>query len=942
MIDAPRNNIVTTQDYVKEGFAKIDRDLAFLMECFQEVLQEIGEMQIASRLPFIAVGKAARRHPRFSHSLGQAYSIAFQLLNMVEENTAAQMRRARASGSTAHPEPGLWLHYLNRLKQQGLKEPDICEQLARVRIEPVLTAHPTEAKRSTVLEQHRALYILLVLRENQMWTPDELNANRNEIKALLERLWRTGEVLLEKPSVAKERQTILYYLREIFPAVLPRLDTQLQQAWAHAGFDPDRLDDPENRPRICFGTWVGGDRDGHPFVTADVTAQTLNELRVQSLLVLHRHLSALPRTLSLSGERNSCPPRLLEGIRRLASTLGDRGDAAVARNPQEPWRQFSNLILERLPIQPTTTREGKLADWPGAYQTPRELSEDLLLLRDSLVESGARRLAEQDINPILRAVQVFGFHLATLDVRQNSAFHDKAMAQLMTAAGLDGGEFSDWPESERIQFLTRELRSPRPFLHSSSPVGPQADAVLSCYRVLAAHIEKYGNSGVGSLIVSMTRRVSDLLTVYVLAREAGLARYTPQGLHCLVPVVPLFETLEDLQGSAGIMEAFLNHPVTRLSLKKIRQRQSEEVYFSTGFSGPPVQQIMIGYSDSNKDAGILASQWMLHKTQKQLVQVGDAADVHIRFFHGRGGTISRGAGPTHRFLEALPRHALGGDLRVTEQGETIAQKYANLITATYNLELLIAGSAATLLGNRAAAREEELFAASTEKLSALSARYYRELLHSEGFLEFFAKATPIDVLENSRIGSRPSRRTGSRTLDDLRAIPWVFSWTQSRYYLPGWFGAGSALEQLAESAPAEFQALRQAIAKWPFLRYVMTNIETNLASTDLDIMSRYAALVTNSRVRNKFFLIIEAEYERTHRMLDKVFGGGSMKARRPRMVATLQLRETALRTLHLQQIDLLKRWRRLRDNNQTAQANELLQDLLLSVNAIASGLRTTG
>jgi phosphoenolpyruvate carboxylase len=926
-------------DFVKTGFAKIDRDIEFLIGCFRDILLDLGEAEVAAALPFLNGTKIKPVASRFSSRVMQAYGVVFQLLNMVEENTAAQMRRARASLPRKQDEPGLWTYYLKRLKKSGLKEREIVEVLRQVRVEPVLTAHPTEAKRSTVLEQHRALYLLLVSRENSMWTPAELESIREEIKVALERLWRTGEVLQEKPKIAKERQTITYHLREVFPKVLPRLDLRLRQAWIKAGLNPKWIKDPDNFPQLSFGTWVGGDRDGHPLVTHEVTVETLMELRLQALRVLQQGLEKLPKILSLSGELHQVPDKFKAEVQALARQMGESGEACLKRNPREPWRQLANIIVARLPLK---SGDLLIGSEPGFYRYPRELLSDLYLLRDSLIKIGASRLATSDIDPIIRQVQTFGFHLARLDIRQNSQFHDKAMSQLMIAAGLDGSDFAAWPENERLAFLMKELRSPRPFLHTDSEVGPQADAVLSCYRSLATYIRDFGGSGLGSLIVSMTKRVSDLLVVYILAREAGLARYTSKGLYCSMPVVPLFETLSDLESSVAIMRAFLQHPVTRSSLRYQNQVVHDEKDESFPLNSRPVQQVMIGYSDSNKDAGILASQWGLYKTQQELQQAGEENDIKIRFFHGRGGTISRGAGPTHRFLEALPNGSLEGDLRVTEQGETISQKYANQITAVYNLELLLAGTTGVTVGHRHRSKDYTRYEPLAAKLCLSSSEFYRNFILAEDFITFYGQATPIDALEQSRIGSRPSRRTGVRSLEDLRAIPWVFSWNQSRFYVPGWFGVGSALEQLAEEGAGSFTSLQEAVRIWPFLRYVLTNVETNLASADLKIMESYAGLVENNKLRIHFFELIEKEYRRTHRMMDQLFGGGTLEKRRPRMVATLKLREEALSTLHQQQIVLLREWRKLKDKEDQRDAQDLLPDVLLSINAIAGGLRTTG
>jgi phosphoenolpyruvate carboxylase len=421
-----------------------------------------------------------------------------------------------------------------------------------------------------------------------------------------------------------------------------------------------------------------------------VTAETLERLRVNALVVLHRHLASLAVKLSLSEWMQPFPSSLVAAREKLKLALGERADAILSTNVSEPWRQYVELLLERLPVEISLNQVSQLRPGVGNYERAEELTADLCTLRDALVEVGAQRLANSDVRPVLRAAQIFGFHLAQLDIRQNSVFHAKALAQLMDAAGLDGSQWEEWTENERLRFLEKELRSPRPFLHTSASAGAEADTVLGCFRVLATHIGRYGADGLGALIVSMTRRLSDLLIVYVLAREAGLTRSLPEGLVCVLPVVPLFETLDDLEAAPSILGAFLDEPMTRRSLNFLSWNWGREKLAIT-------QQVMVGYSDSNKDSGIFASQWGLQKAQARLAQLGRDTGVRIRFFHGRGGTVSRGAGPTHRFLEALPNNSLCGDIRLTEQGETIAQKFGHFVTATYNLELLLAGVTATTI-----------------------------------------------------------------------------------------------------------------------------------------------------------------------------------------------------------------------------------------------------
>lgn len=903
-------------------FDKIDKDFDFLLHCFREVLEEAGEPRLAGALGRIVHGGGAvpRGIDRIEET--HALSIVFQLLNLVEENAAIQARRLRESGTKKSEEPGLWLQSLEELKGLGFKPNEIASTLPSILIEPVLTAHPTEAKRLTVLHIHRHLYLQMLELENRMWTPAEREAIEGQLKAHLERLWRTGEILLEKPNVESELTNVLYYLREVFPSMLAGIDRRLVTAWKKAGFDPRLIDGPDALPRIRFGNWVGGDRDGHPLVTAEVTQRTLAELRGSALSVLDEELDRLVERLSLSRLLQEPPRALIDAIAGTEKLLGELVARSPRRGPAEPWRTFAALIKTRL----ACTAE----DRPQGYPTARDLAADLKTLRESLLAVGATRLAEHDVLPVERMLQTFGFHLASLDIRQNSTFHEKALEQLLRAAGSLRSDFSAWSEEERLAFLNRELETLRPFAPPRAELGTEATAVLECYKVLRDEVEQHGPDGVGSLIVSMTRNLSDLLVVYVLAREVGLARQGPNGLECLVPVVPLFETIEDLERAPEILRAFLRHPVTRNSRRTPEHRRH------------PLQQAMIGYSDSSKDGGILASQWNLYRAQQALAREGRRAKVDVMFFHGRGGTPSRGSGPTHRFLEALPKGSLHGAFRLTEQGETISQKYANIGTATYNMELLAAGvTATTLKHRRPGSKDDPALLELAEKLAEFSRDAYRDLIAAEGFLEYWAEATPIDALERSSIGSRPSRRTGRRSLDDLRAIPWVFSWNQARHYLPGWYGVGSGLERLKKESPADFRFLKEKGIRWAFMRNAIYNAETSLVSADLGLMKDYAALVQDASVRREFFERIKAEYERTDRMIEALFRR-TREERRPRMLKTVRLREPGLHRLHRHQIALLRALRREEKEGHRREADALLHSVLLTVNAIASGQRTTG
>lgn len=904
----------------EENYDKIKSDLTFVMNCFKEVLEEQNEPVIAKQLPWINEHSSLEENV-LPHRRAQAYSIAFQLLNMVEENAAVQMRRVLENEGRLEEISGLWQQNLIRLKKQNISQEKIAEILSCTRVEPVLTAHPTEAKRATVLEHHRRLYLLLVARENPVWSSSEVEENRNKIKTELERLWQTAEIFLEKPDIASERRNIIYYLYNVYPIIIPELDRRLRYAWKSVGFDTKLVENPLQLPKLTFGNWVGGDRDGHPLVTAEVTRETLIELREKALHLVKKQLVDLSRKISLSEFLQSPSEELKNKIKELTNKLGKTGEEAVKRNPEEPWRQLVNLMTVSLPIE-NSRESGK------KYRYSSELLEDLVFVRDQLVELNAYHMAWNDVNPIIRSVQTFGFHLAALDIRQNSAFHDRAITQLLENSGIEPSNFQDWNEEERLHFLNNELNIPRPLTLTDMEPGNEAGAVLSSYRVVSTHLKEYGTNGLGSLIVSMTRSVSDLLSVYLLAREAGLAFKSNEGLVCKLPVVPLFETIDDLKKAPEILDVFLSHPMTKRSLKYQQELKSFD---------EPVQQVMVGYSDSNKDGGIFASLWNLYRAQDKLASVGRKHGVRIIFFHGRGGTISRGAGPTHRFINALPHSSLNGDLRMTEQGETIAQKYANKLNAAYNLELLIAGTAGATCLHKNLEKEEHPLEPAMDRLAQKSREKYEKLVGSEGFIEFFRKATPIDAIEASSIGSRPARRTGKHTIADLRAIPWVFSWGQARFYLSGWYGVGTALKSLADEDPATFEQIKEQNFVWSPLHYIISNAATSIATAAPKIMKAYSELVEDENIRNHIMEQILTEYECTEEMLEKVYSG-PLSVKRPNVNQMLTLRENALEVLHLQQIELLKEWRK----DGRKDDHELRQQLLLSVNAIAGGLRTTG
>ncbi|WP_163378595.1 phosphoenolpyruvate carboxylase [Cyclobacterium sp. SYSU L10401] len=888
----------------KPLFEKISRDMDFLTNCFRKVLQQLGEHDLEKMVIQkteameidLEAGELEEKHI-------QVLSIYLQLMNLVEENAGVQMRRKMINENGFGSIRGSWGETLQRWQKQGLTANQMAKAIQQIQVYPVLTAHPTEAKRKSILELHREIYLNLVKLENNAYSKFERTGLEREIVALLERWWRTGEVYLEKPTLEMERNNVMHYFSKVFPKALLKADQQLMDSWSAMGFDPSVFNEAEAFPDFQLGSWVGGDRDGHPYVSAELTQNTLLEHRKTALSLILGNLELLGSRMSFSAIRNPVPEFFKEKIQEKAAALGPESEPALSRNPREPWRQFINLMLVQ-------ARNTSLQRWDQAnYPHANALLDDLHILRKSLLEIDAGNVVTQFILPLERQIKCFGFHLARLDIRQNSSFHEKAMEQIIAGTFTGLSPYSSWTEAEKVQFIGDELQSNRPFAYPGKSFGPEADKVLACFQVIRNHIDQFGADGIGSFIVSMTRSLSDLLVVYLFLRESGLDRNHFQ-------VVPLFETIEDLQESGRILEAFLSHAAYPKNNN--------------------LQEIMLGYSDSNKDGGIMASRWHIYQAEQELTETGNKYGKNLRFFHGIGGTISRGGGKYHRFLESMPPGSLQGSLKITVQGETISQQFANLLTAGYNLEMLFSGTALQTSYTLYPEKNREYPVTALEKLSALAQNHYQELVRHPDFLEFYGQATPIDVLELSKIGSRPSRRSGKRTLDDLRAIPWVFSWSQSRFNLTGWFGIGTAFEQLKKSHAEDYRELKSNSETWPLLRYILIQVETNLLNADEEIMNQYAGLVENRETGVKFTKSIMEEHKLALEHIG-VLLGKEREERRASLLDSILRRKNALHGLHQLQLKNLKSWRASKEID-----SPLVTRLLKITTALASGLKNTG
>ena len=904
-------------------------DLHFLLNCFAEVLEANNENELIAHIPWLneqVLLPPAQLEQKTIH----LYSICFQLLNLCEVNWAVQSRRARQQSQGPQGVNGSWAQTFSELKESDISQEEIVAALSQLEIEPVMTAHPTEAKRTVVLKYYRELYLLLVMLENPVYTVPERDQIRSNIKETLTRLWFIDDIYLEKPQVETELENVLHYLTKVFPDVFELHDRTLIQAWNEAGFSAKALQNYRSMPRMSLGSWVGGDRDGHPLVTPEITRYTLERLRSEALHLTNQRLNQLADSLSIYTSHELLSPE----IQKRKSQLEKQMPVHPANSPfhsasREPFRQFVLLLIEKLPAKQNNSGNVRLSPKEWSYSNSNQLISDLEILLRALSDWGAPMLAINEVNKALRFVQTFGFHLAHLDVRQNSEFYQKAFLGLLEDVDSPSSRINVNGSPDK-EFLLQELKRYRPFTYRYSGPVPETANALGYLSVLAEHINKFGSNALGSMIVSMTKKVDDLFTFYLLAREAGLFLKTESGPACQLPVVPLFETIDDLHRAPAILDEFLAHPVTQNTLHLQAQRKAYN---------RPVAEVMIGYSDSNKDGGILSSLWHLYEAQHELAQIGRKYGVDIRFFHGKGGSISRGAGPIHWFLKSLPPHSLSGKLRLTEQGETIERKYANKVNAAFNLELLTSGTLRNTLLNTHP-YDQELFAL-VGFMAHESFASYNALTRHPSFIRFFEQATPIDVIETSKIGSRPSRRTNQRTLNDLRAIPWVFSWTQSRVNITSWYGVGSTLQLLKEQYPEKYTLLQRLLVSHPLLRYILTNVDSGLAATDPEIIKLYATLVEEKEVRNEILSLILTEFQLTRSLLAELLEKPFEERRKNHFYST-QLRAVALNLMHQVQVNSLRQWRNEKDSEDAESANRQNIILLKTINAVANALGSTG
>ena len=878
-----------------EVFALVERAR---VASFRVRRSEIERAEVAHMFEGIDIHQAIPVIRAFSH---------FALLANLAEDIHRERRRAIHMAAGDPPQNSSLAATYDKLDAADLDAATVAEALTDALVAPVITAHPTETRRRTVFAaQHRITELMRLRAEGHADTDVILPELRRQILTL----WQTALVRLSRLQITDEIDVGLRYYPAAFFEVIPKVNAEVREALRSRWPDADLLPEPILRP----GSWIGGDRDGNPNVTADVVRLATASAAYTALAHYLSELTALEQELSMSS-------RLIMVTPELAGLADSCKEAARA---DEPYRRAVRVIRARLSA--TTAEildrepENRLDLGLEPYASPAELRADLDTVDASLRANGSALLADDRLAQLREAMDVFGFHLCALDMRQNSDVHEEVVSELLAWAGVHP-DYASLPEDERVTVLIDELGTRRPLLSERAQLSELARSELGVIEAAARAIEIYGPRAIPNYIISMCRSVSDMLEAAILLKEFGLLDVSGPEPYCPVGIVPLFETIDDLRGGAAILEAALELPLYRA----IVHARDEN------------QEVMLGYSDSNKDGGYLAANWALYRAELDLVESARKTGIRLRLFHGRGGTVGRGGGPSYEAILAQPPGAVNGSLRLTEQGEVIAAKYAEPLMARRNLETLVAATLeSTLLdveglGDAAGPAYDIL-----DDLAGRAQRAYAELVHdTPGFVEYFLASTPVSEIGSLNIGSRPTSRKPTQSIADLRAIPWVLAWSQSRVMLPGWYGTGSAVDDwLADGGRIE--VLHELYQRWPFFRTVLSNLAQVLAKSDLGLAARYAELVDDKALRRRVFDKITKEHTRTINAHKLITGQDNLLADNPALARSVFNRFPYLEPLNHLQVELLRRYR-------SGDDDELVQrGILLTMNGLASALRNSG
>ncbi|ULN50488.1 phosphoenolpyruvate carboxylase [Mycolicibacterium goodii] len=874
------------------------------VESFRVRRSEIDRTELADMFRGVDVHQAIPVIRAFTH---------FALLANVAEDIHRERRRAVHVAAGKPPQDSSLAATYRKLDAAGLDAAKVADALSGALVSPVITAHPTETRRRTVFEtQHRITELMRLRLHGHTRTEDNRDIEV-ELRRHILTLWQTALIRLSRLKISDEIETGLRYYEAAFFDVIPQVNAEVRDALRQRWPEADLLAEPILRP----GSWIGGDRDGNPNVTPEVVHLATGRAAYVALEHYFDEITALEQELSMSARLVKVTPALAA----LADTCHEPARA------DEPYRRALRVIHARL----TSTAREILDEQPEheldlgleRYRTPAEFLADLDVVDDSLRTNGSGVLADDRLGRLREAVRVFGFHLSGLDMRQNSDVHEEVVAELLAWAGVHP-DYASLSEPQRVELLAGEIATRRPLIREGADLSELARKELGIVAAAARAVKVLGPQAVPNYIISMCQSVSDMLEAAVLLKEAGLLDISDGTPYAPVGIVPLFETIDDLQRGSSILEAALDLPVYR---RMIDARDGH-------------QEVMLGYSDSNKDGGYLAANWALYRAELDLVESARKTGIRLRLFHGRGGTVGRGGGPSYDAILAQPPGAVKGSLRITEQGEVIAAKYAEPRIAHRNLETLLAATLeASLLDVEGLGEEAEPAYQVLDDLAALAQQAYSELVHeTPGFVEYFKTSTPVSEIGALNIGSRPTSRKPTTSIADLRAIPWVLAWSQSRVMLPGWYGTGSAFENWIGTDPhgERLKVLQDLYARWPFFRTVLSNMAQVLAKADMGLAARYSELVEDPDLRARVFDKIVAEHDRTIRMHRLITGQDDLLADNAALARSVFNRFPYLEPLNHLQVELLRRYR-------SGETDELVQrGILLTMSGLATALRNSG
>jgi phosphoenolpyruvate carboxylase len=913
--------IVTTTDLAKRTFAD---DEALLDGVLEDVLRAVeGRHALALLEQAVDLGRRSRAgqaaaadelaglvaglEPSDLVLLTRMLTAWFALMNLAEDND--RVRRIRLLNEGPAPRRGSLREAISQLAADGTTAAELRDTLAGAEVRLVMTAHPTEARRRTTVDKLSRIFRLLRSLDDRIHTSGEEQQIRRQIAAAVQEMWVTDELRAVSTTVRDEVKAGLIYFTSTLADVVPTIYRDLEATIA-ACYPYDEIAVP---PLLTFGSWMGGDRDGNPFVTPAMTADALGLMQEACLLHLQDSVLALTNHVTVSSRVARPIARLDELLDKLGALLPELAAEALQRNPEEPYRRLFKLVAARV----RATRKGL----PGAYASPRELLDELHVAESALREQGAGFVADDALRDVIRQVEVFGFHVAVLDVREHADVHRKAVADVLSELGIEP-DYANLPEADRIAVLTREIADRRPLIPLDiSGFAPATREVVETFRTMYELLRGPHPGAIASYIISGTSGPADLLEVLLFMKEVGLAR--AGGVGAQLRIVPLFESGETLAQAAQTMRTLLRTPVYRAAVD------------SAG-----LQEVMVGYSDSNKDVGYAASGWHVYRAQLEVAEVMREHGVIWEFFHGRGGAVGRGGGPSYTAVRAQPPGTVGGRLTVTEQGEMLSAKFSVPEIAHRELELTTSATLVTTLGRLDGDASGRLagFEAVMAEMAEVSTHAYRGLVYGDpDFAEFFHAATPVNEVQRLQLGSRPAKRRDSARIEDFRAIPWVFSWTQARVVLPAWYGLGTALEHAREHHGVEL--LREMEADWPFFAALLSNAEMACVKADLEIGRRYAEHYEDEVARERIWTAIEGEWERTLRELGRVRDEQHLLDREPILQRALERRKPFIDPISFIQLELL---RRLRAPGVEADEPELVRASLLAINGIAGGLRNTG